>query len=101
MVETVRSRVSAPATTLPVEFVNATRWNQPSRTSTLIGAVGATSLAASVGRNFSSGAAGGFDCSACWLNPPKQEANRFGAMIPTARVVKARRRLTDGRPRAG
>src|ERR1700760_3621111 len=46
----VRSRLSAPATTLPDELVNATCWNQPSRTSTVIGAVGNTSVVLSAGR---------------------------------------------------
>src|SRR5271166_4223574 len=96
----VRSRLSAPATTLPDELVNATCWNQPSRTSTVIGAVGNTSVVLSAGRNVTLTSAGGLAFSDCLLDPPKQAASTFGAKMPTARVVKARRRFTGVRPRA-
>ena len=96
----VRSRFRVPATTLPAELVNATCWNQPSRTSTLIAAVGSTSVALSAGRNVKLASAGGLAFSACLLDPPKQAASTLGAKMPTARVVKARRRVTGERPRA-
>src|ERR1700761_1546405 len=90
----VRSRLSAPATTLPEELVNATCWNQPSRTSTVIGAVGNTPVVLSPVRNVRLTSAGGLAFSDCLLDPPKQAASTFGAKMPTARVVKARRRFT-------
>src|ERR1700761_8803140 len=96
----VRSRLSAPATTLPEELVNATCWNQPSRTSTLIAAVGTTSVVLSAGRNVTLTSAGGLAFSDCLLDPPKQAANTLGARMPTARVVRARRRVTGVRLRA-
>src|SRR6201996_2820683 len=96
----VRSRLSAPATTLPEELVNATCWNQPSRTSPVIGAVGNTPVVLAAGRNVRLTSAGGLAFSDCLLDPPKQAASTFGAKIPTARVVKARRRVTGVRPRA-
>ncbi len=92
----VRSWLSTPATALPAEFVNATRWNHPSRTSTLTRAVGTTSWAASAGRKVKLGAGGGFGFSACLLAPPKQAASRFGANTPTASADMARRRLIGG-----
>src|SRR5271168_1131658 len=96
----VRSRFRVPATTLPAELVNARCWNQPSRTSTLIAAVGSTLVALSAGRNVKLASAGGLAFSACLLDPPKQAASTLGAKMPTARVVKARRRVTGERPRA-
>ena len=57
-VNSVRSRLSAPATTLPFAFVRLTRWNQPSETLTPMGAVGTTSVVESAGSNFSDGADG-------------------------------------------
>src|ERR1700685_3093022 len=96
----VRPRLSAPAITLPDELVNATCWNQPSWTSTLIGAVGTTSVALSAGRNVTLAADGALVFSACLLDSPTQAASRLGAKMPSARVVNARRRLTGVRPRA-
>src|ERR1700691_4310745 len=96
----VRSRLSAPATTLPDELVNATCWNQPSRTSTLIGVVGSTSVVLSAGRNVTLASGGGLDFSHCLVDPPRQAANTLGAKTPTARVARARRRVTGEKPRA-
>src|SRR5580692_7615183 len=90
----VRSRLRAPATTLPAELVSATCWNQPSRTSTLIAAVGSTSVALSAGRNVILASAGGLAFSDCLADPPKHAANTLGAKTPTARVARARRRVT-------
>src|ERR1700744_631743 len=95
----VRSRFRAPATTLPAELVNARCWNQPSRTSTLIAAVGSTLVALSAGRNVKLASGGGLAFSACLLDPPTQAASTLGAKMPTASVVKARRRVTGVRPR--
>src|SRR5271155_6189174 len=44
--------------------------------------------------------AGGLAFSACLVDPPKHAANTLGAKTPTARVVRARRRVTGERPRA-
>src|SRR5246127_5701014 len=96
----VWSRLRTPATTLPAELVSATCWNQPSRTSTLIAAVGTTSVVLSAGRNVTLTSAGGLAFSECLLDPPKQAANTLGAKMPTARVVRARRRVTGVRLRA-
>src|SRR5271157_778174 len=96
----VWSRLRAPATTLPAELVSATCWNQPSRTSTLIGVVGSTSVVLSAGRNVTLASAGGLAFSACLVDPPKHAANTLGAKTPTARVVRARRRVTGERRRA-
>src|SRR5271156_2329897 len=96
----VRSRLSAPATTLPDELVNATCWNHPSRTSMLIGVVGSTSVALSAGRNVTLASGGGLAFSDCLVDPPKQAANTLGAKTPTARVARARRRVTGEKPRA-
>src|SRR3984885_7173179 len=96
----VRSRFSAPATTLPAELLNATCWNQPSRTSTLIDAVGNTLVALSAGRNVTAASAGGLAFSDCLVDPPKHAANTLGAKTPTARVVRARRRVNGERSRA-
>src|ERR1700727_1219663 len=96
----VRSRLSAPATTLPAELLNATCWNQPSRTSTLIDAVGNTLVALSAGRNVTAASAGGLALFDCLVDPPKHAANTLGAKTPTARVVRARRRVTGDKPRA-
>jgi hypothetical protein len=81
---------------LPLELVNATRWNHPSRTSTETGAVGTTSVAALTGRKIKLGAGGGFGLSACLLDPLKQAASTFGANTPTASADIARRRLIGG-----
>jgi hypothetical protein len=93
--------LSAPATTLPSGFVSATRWNQPSLTSTPTGAVGTTSPVESAGENFNDGVGGA-------LASPTEGAERFeqaakapGAITPTANAVKARRRLIDGIRSAG
>src|ERR1700722_11664151 len=96
----VRSRLRAPATTLPAELVSATCWNQPSRTSTLIAAGGSTSVALSAGRNVILASAGGLAFSDCLADPPKHAANTLGAKTPTARVARARRRVTGEKPRA-
>src|SRR5271157_3336759 len=96
----VWSRLRAPATTLPAELVSATCWNQPSRTSTLIGVVGSTSVVLSAGRNVTLASGGGLAFSDCLLDPPKHAANTLGAKTPTARVVRARRRVTGERSRA-
>src|SRR5271163_3385578 len=96
----VRSRLSTPATILPDELVNATCWNHPSRTSMLIGVVGSTSVVLSAGRNVTLASVGGLAFSDCLVDPPKHAANTLGAKTPTARVVRARRRVTGERPRA-
>jgi hypothetical protein len=102
VVNAVRSRLSAPATTLPSELVSVTFWNQPSVTSTLTGAVGDTSSAESAGSNFIEGAAAA-DCSPVEGSPDRvaQAARAPGATTPTARAVKARRLLIDGIGSAG
>src|ERR1700722_13760441 len=96
----VRSWLSTPTTTLPDELVNATCWNHPSRTSMLIGVVGSTSVALSAGRNVTLASAGGLAFSDCLVDPPKHAANTLGAKTPTARVARARRRVTGEKPRA-
>src|ERR1700722_9313833 len=96
----VRSWLSTPTTTLPDELVNATCWNHPSRTSMLIGVVGSTSVALSAGRTAPLASAGGLAFSDCLVDPPKHAANTLGAKTPTARVARARRRVTGEKPRA-
>src|SRR6201996_1543525 len=96
----VRSRLRLPATALPAELVNATCWNQPSRISTLTGVVGRTLAVLSAGRNVIVASAGGLAFSACLVDPPKHAANTLGARTPTARVVRARRRVTGEGSRA-
>src|ERR1700761_6181657 len=44
--------------------------------------------------------AGGLAFSACLVDPPKHAANTLGARTPTARVVRARRRVTGEGSRA-
>ena len=87
--------MNVPATTLPDEFVNATFWNQPSLTSTLIGAIGTTSVAASAGWNLRRAAGASF-FSACLVTVPAQAANTLGANTPSPRAARAKRRLIGG-----
>ena len=101
-VKAVRSRLIAPATTLPSALVRVTRWNQPSRTSTRTGVVGTTSDAAFAGVYVSDGADGA--SAAPWdglFDLPMQAASAPGATTPTASAVRARRRFIGGNGLAG
>ena len=74
-----------------------TRWNQPSLTSTPMGAVGVTSAVELAGSNFIDGAGGAVASPAVVVADRfEQAAKAPGAMTPTARAVRARRRLICG-----
>ena len=88
----MRSWLKVPATALPDEFVSATRWNQPSLTSTLTGTIGTTLAVALAGWYLSCGAGGSF-FSACFAVVPPHAASTLGANTPSPRVARAARRL--------
>ena len=73
-----------------------TRWNQPSLTSTPTGAVGTTSAVELAGSNVIDGAGGALASPDVVADRFEQAAKAPGAMTPTARAVRARRRLKCG-----
>src|SRR3984885_7134973 len=65
-----------------------------------MGVVGTTLAVLSAGRNVIVASAGGLAFSACLVDPPKHATKTLGAKTPTARVVRARRRVTGEGSRA-